>query len=222
MSEIATASAVTQEIDVWIVEDNVFFRDTVFELLESQPGVRCTFATGLCENAIAHLGRGHVPQVLLMDLGLPGMSGVEGIARVKAISPSTQIVVLTVHEDDEKVFEALCAGASGYLLKPGSTTEITEAVTAAVRGGSPMNAYIAGKVLKMFTTMARPRVDYGLTDREREILQVLVQDRTQKQIAEMLSLSPHTVDTHIRNIYAKLHVHSRGGAVAKALQERIL
>ena len=210
------------DLHVWIVEDNAFFRDTVLELFQDREGMRCSLAVGSCEEALAALDRGEVPQVVLMDLGLPGIDGIEGIRRIKAISPASQIVVLSVHEDDDKVFDALCAGASGYLLKPATGGRIVEAVETAMRGGAPMNAFIARKVLSLFTKFARPRADYGLTDREREILQLLVDDRKQKQIAHALSLSPHTVDTHLRNIYAKLHVHSRTAAVAKALGERLI
>lgn len=210
------------ETHVWIVEDNVFLRDTVVELIEARPGMRCTLAAGSCEEALDRLAEGEVPQVVLMDLGLPGMGGLEGIGRIKAVSPASQIVVLTVHEDNDKVFEALCAGACGYLLKPATGDKITDAIRTALEGGAPMNAFIARKVLTMFTHYARPKADYGLTGREREILQLLVEEHTQKAIAAALFISPHTVDTHLRNIYAKLHVHSRSGAVAKAIQERLL
>jgi DNA-binding NarL/FixJ family response regulator len=210
------------QIHVWIIEDNVLFRDTLCELIARQPGMQCALAAGSCEEALAVLKRGQVPQVVLMDLELPGMSGIEGIGHVHAISPSTPIVVLTVYEDDDKVFDALCAGALGYLLKPASSEKIIDAVETALRGGSPMNAFIARKVLSMFTHRARPRGDYGLSAREREILQLLVEAHPQKQIARTLGLSPHTVDTHLRNIYSKLHVHSCSAAVAKALQERLI
>lgn len=211
-----------REIHVWVVEDNPLFRETVRELFARRPDMPCTLAVGSCEEALAALRRGHVPHVVLMDLGLPGMSGIDGIARIRAISPMSQVVVLTVHEEDDQVFEALCAGASGYLLKPASGEQIVVAVETALRGGAPMNAFVARKVLGMFTRFARPPVDHGLTARELEILQLLVEAHTQKQIARTLDLSPHTVDTHLRNIYAKLHVHSRSGAVAKATRERLV
>lgn len=207
---------------VWIVEDNTNLRETVREIVDAHSDMRCELAAGSCEEALEHLQSGRVPQVVLMDLGLPGISGVEGIGRIRSVSPSTQIVVLTVHEDDDKVFEALCAGACGYLLKPASGQKIVGAIETAWQGGAPMNAFIARKVLRMFTQYSRPKVDYGLTDREGEILQHLVEGSSQKSIAEQLFLSPHTVDTHLRNIYAKLHVHSRTAAVAKALKERLL
>lgn len=214
--------ATRAEIDVWIVEDNDNLRETVVELLELQHGLCCTLAVGSGEEAEAALDRGDVPQVVLMDLGLPGMSGIEGIRRIRAVSPSSQVIVLTVQETDDAVFEALCAGASGYLLKPASGERIVEAIRTALGGGAPMNAFIARKVLTMFGRVARPRGDYSLTRRERELLQLLCEEKTQKEIADALFVSPHTVDTHLRNIYGKLHVHSRTGAVAKALREGLI
>jgi DNA-binding NarL/FixJ family response regulator len=213
---------VNGEAQIWVVEDNAYLRETVRELFDQRPGVRCSLAASSCEEALAALRRGHVPNVVFMDLGLPGMSGVEGIAHMKALSPMTQIVVLTVHDDSDAIFEAICAGASGYLLKPASGDEIVAAVDTVMRGGAPINAFIARKVLGTFPRSAQPRVAHGLTDRELEILQLVVAEQTQKQIANALGLSPHTVDTHLRNIYAKLHVHSRSGAVARALKDGLV
>ena len=215
-------SMTATEIDVWIVEDNTFLRDTLRELFDQQVGIRCGLAAASCETALDAMASGSVPDVVLMDLGLPGMSGIEGIARINALSPTSRVVVLTVHDDDDKVFEALCAGAVGYLLKPASDEQIVAAVDTAVSGGSPMNAFIARRVLGMFTRVVRPKADHGLTAREAEILQLVVAEQSQKQIAGQLGLSPHTVDTHLRNIYAKLQVHSRSGAVAKALSDRLI
>ena len=132
------------------------------------------------------------------------------------------MIVLTVREDDDEVFEALCSGACGYLLKPASGGRIIDAIETALEGGAPMSPFIARKVLRLFRHHVRPKADYGLTSREREILQLLVDEHTQKGIAEQLFISPHTVDTHLRNIYAKLQVHSRSGAIVKALRERLL
>lgn len=210
------------EIDVWIVEDNQHLRETIADVLDRQPGIRCGLAAGSGEEALAALDRGEVPQVVLMDLGLPGMSGTEGIRRIRTISPATTIVVLTVREADEDVFEALCGGASGYLLKPASGERIIEAIRTARGGGAPMNAFIARKVLERFARIARPASDYSLTARERQLLQLLCEESTQKEIADALFVSPHTVDTHLRNIYGKLHVHSRTGAVAKAIREGLI
>jgi len=207
---------------VWIVEDNAFLRETLAEVLDAQGWARCTLAVETCEEALEALGRGDVPEVVLMDLGLPGMDGLEGIARIKAASPASHVIVVTVHEDREKIFEALCAGASGYLLKPAASSEVADAIRTTLDGGSPINAFIARKVLSLFGEFAVPRADYCLTAREREILELLTNGRSQKRIAAELGLSPHTVDTHLRNIYAKLQVHSRTAAVAKALRERLL
>jgi len=209
-------------IGVWVVEDNEYLRETVVELVDGQAEMCCTLAADSSEVALESLERDPIPQVVLMDLGLPGMGGVAGIRQIKSRSPTTHIVVLTVHEDDDNVFEALCSGACGYLLKPASTDRIIEAIHLALSGGAPMSAFIARKVLRLFRHHVRPRADYGLTDREREILHLLVEDHTQKEISEKLFISPHTVDTHLRNIYAKLQVHSRSGAIVKALRERLL
>jgi DNA-binding NarL/FixJ family response regulator len=160
-----------------------------------------------------------------MDIGLPGIDGIEGTRRIKALSPTTRIIMLTVHEESREIFEAICAGASGYLLKPSSANDISDAVHDALQGAAPINAFIAGKMLEMFARLAEPRSaaeDYGLTAREREILQLLVEGLTVGQIAERLGISFHTVDSHTRNIYAKLHVHTRTSAVAKTLKEHLI
>lgn len=209
-------------VSVGIVEDDLLFRTTVAKLLEAEADTTCSLSVESCEEAIAAMEQSTTPQVMLMDISLPGMSGIEGIRRVKALSPTTEIVMLTVHEDNDLIFEAICAGATGYLLKPSSRERIVGAVLAARSGGAPINPHIAGKVLEMFSQLAVPRGDYGLTNREQEVLQHLVGQETKKEIAEALYLSHHTIDMHIRNIYAKLQVHSRSGAVAKAVQERLV
>ena len=209
-------------LTIWIVEDNDLLRESIAHVINQTPGLCCPLDVATCEEALAALDDGAVPEVILLDIGLPGMSGIDGIAPIHARSPSTQVLMLTVHEDRDNVFEALCAGASGYLLKPASPARIVEAIEDIRRGGSPMSAQIARKVLDMFTRLAVPQKDYGLSQREREVLHLLVDGLTQKRIAEHLFLSEHTINTHIRNIYAKLHVHSRSGAVAKALRERLI
>ena len=160
-----------------------------------------------------------------MDLGLPGLSGIEGVRHLRVRSPGSKVVILTIHEDDQKVFDAICAGAVGYLLKPSPPERIVEAIREVERGASPINASIARKVLDAFARggMA-PSVtpDYGLTPRETEILELLVEGLTMKAIADRLGVSYHTIDNHLRNIYCKLHVSSRTRAVAKAVQERLV
>jgi len=209
-------------LDVWVIEDNDEMRETLVEVIDSDPEMMCSLSFVKCEDAITALQKESPPQVMLMDIGLPGMSGIEGVRRVRAISPATQILMLTIYEDDANVFESLCAGAAGYLLKGGSTDKIIAAIKEARQGGAPMNAQIAKKVLAMFTKIVSPQADYSLTEREKEILNLLVSGKPQKQIAEKLFLSPLTIATHIKNIYAKLQVHSRSEAVAKALRERLI
>lgn len=210
---------------VWLVEDNSLLRRTVAEVLARTQGLSCPLAVSSCEEALAAIDEGQVPDVVLMDIGLPGMSGIEGARRMRTLVPTARILMLTVHEEDEKVFAAVCAGASGYLLKPSSPERIVEALLEVGRGAAPMNAYIAKKVLDMFARLA-PVVPapepYHLTPREHEILQLVVEGLTMREIAARLQVSYHTVDSHLRHIYEKLHVRSKSAAVAKAVREQLL
>ncbi len=210
------------KIDVWLVEDNESFRSSIVELINETDSMKCGRAVSSCEEAISFLERDEVPEVVLMDIGLPGMSGVEGVSRVKSLSPSTDVMMLTVYDDDENVFRAICAGASGYLLKNAPSEAILGAIREVLNGGAPMNAAIARRVLEMFAKFSAPKAEYGLTPREKEILQLLVGGFAMKQIAAKLFVSYYTIDTHLKNIYTKLQVHSRSGAVAKALKENLL
>ena len=208
---------------VWVIEDSARYRDTLGALIERSERLRCTRVFGDCESALALLDDGQeLPRLILMDLGLPGMNGIDGIRHVRQRSPSVPVVMLTVHQSNDRIFEAICAGASGYMLKSATFEEILQGLENVLDGGAAINSQIARRVLDMFSHMATPQADYGLSDRERQILQLLVDGRTKTQIAEQIFLSPHTIDTHIRNIYAKLHVNNRSGAVAKALRERLL
>jgi DNA-binding NarL/FixJ family response regulator len=143
------------------------------------------------------------------------MDGIEGTRQVRSVAPSIRVIMLTAFDDNDKIFQAICAGASGYLLKSASPDNIVASLNDIVTGGAPINAHIARKVLGMFADMAAPGGDY-------RILQMLVLGNPKKQIAYDLGVSFHTVDSHLRNIYSKLQVHSRTGAVAKALKERLL
>lgn len=210
---------------VWLVEDNDLYRRSLADLLSAAGDLACPLSVGSCEEALAALDAGEVPDLVFMDIGLPGMSGIEGTRRIRSLSPASRVVMLTVHEEDDKVFEAICAGASGYLLKSASADRIVEAVRQVVRGAAPINGQIATKMLRLFSGLAprEPTPDeHGLSPREREILQHLVDGMTMKQIAGRLGVSYHTVTTHVRNIYEKLHVHSRGGAVSKAIREGLV
>lgn len=210
------------EITIWLVEDNDRFRISIRDLINETDGMTCVLSIPTCEDALTHLESDAAPDIILMDIGLPGLDGIEGTKRVKSVAPSIQVIMLTVFDDNEKIFQALCAGASGYLLKSAPPDDIVRSLKEILKGGAPINAQIARKVLDMFTNIAAPKGEYGITAAEKEILHLLVEGEPKKQIADHLGVSFHTVDSHLRNIYAKLQVHSRSGAVAKALKERLL
>lgn len=207
---------------LWLIEDNEVFRRTVSRILERVPDITPVEGFGSCEDALRRLELGERPDTVLIDVGLPGIDGIQGIGLIKEAVPAVQILVLTVFEDDEKIFRAVCAGASGYLLKSASMLEITEAVAEVRRGGSPMTPRVARRVLDMFSKLAPARNDYSLGPREREVLELYVKGLTNKEIANKLSLSVHTIDSYNKSLYEKLHVNTRSGAVAKALKERLV
>lgn len=211
-----------QDVTIWLVEDNKHFRDTIFELINQSDGMRCPRSFASCEEALEALESDPPPEVILLDIGLPGMSGVEGVSRFKAVSPSTHIIILTVYDDNENVFNALCAGASGYLLKDAPPQQTVDAIEDVLAGGAPMNMHIARKVLDMFVGSVPQKKEYGLTEREKQILKLMVEGLTKKKIADKLFLSYHTVNTHLKNIYSKLQVNTRSGAVSKVFKERLL
>jgi DNA-binding NarL/FixJ family response regulator len=207
---------------LWIVEDHAAFRRTLVRVLNAEPDLQCPRDFDSCEKLLAALAKPEVPDLILLDVGLPGMSGLEGIRLIKERAPKALVVILTVFEDDDKVFQAICAGAAGYLLKTSSGADITQAVRDALAGGSPMNPRIARRVLEMFSKFAPKQNDYGLSEREKEILQLMTTGLIKKEIADRLTLSVHTVDTYLRRIYEKLAVNTRTGAVAKALKEGLV
>jgi DNA-binding NarL/FixJ family response regulator len=209
-------------IEVWLIEDNEAYRNTIAKVVRRLEGVRCPRTFAACEEALEEMAIAVVPKVILLDIGLPGMSGLEGIRRLKDLAPEARIIMLTAFDDHDRIFRAICAGASGYLLKTAPVARVTEAIRDVLAGGAPMSPQIASAVLKMFAHLAAPQPnEYHLSPREKETLERMVQGITMKEIADKLGVSYHTVDTYIRNIYAKLHVQSRSGAVAKALKERL-
>jgi DNA-binding NarL/FixJ family response regulator len=207
---------------IWVVEDDERFGNQLAHLINLSDVFECQRVLTNCEDALARLEEDVPPDVILMDIGLPGMSGIEGIGRVKAIAPSIQVVMLTVFEDADNIIRAIGAGASGYLHKGSSLDVIVDSLKSIVDGGAPINPQIARKVLDMFARVAAPPTDYGLTAREKEVLTLLVDGHIKKQIAEKLFVSFNTVDKHVRNIYNKLQVQTRSGVVAKVLKERLL
>lgn len=222
MTGITETNQSQEDVTVWVVEDRQDYRETIAGLVNSRHGLNCPRTYESCEEMLSALNSEFAPDVILMDIGLPGISGIEGVTHLKKVSPATHVIMLTIHEDNDRIFQAICAGASGYLLKMSPTAKIFEAIEEVSRGGAAMNSQIARRVLNMFTQLHAPRWDYELTDREKEILEHLVDGETKNQMAEALFLSVHTIDTHIRNIYAKLHVNSRTDAVRKAIQERLI
>ena len=208
---------------VWIVEDHPDLRTTLQEALEvSACGHVEAFAS--CEASLKEFQTPDTPRpdVIILDIGLPGMSGLEGLSKYKDLSPATDIVMFTVFDDRQPVFEAICAGASGYLLKSEPLERIVAAVQEVTAGGAPMTPEIARSVLNRFSQLAPSKTDSDLSDREREVLTLLADGLTKKEIAVRLDLSLHTVDNYVRRIYAKLHVNTVGGAVAKALREGLV
>jgi DNA-binding NarL/FixJ family response regulator len=207
---------------VWIVEDNPAYRRALARELNATPGLVCTAAFATAEEAIAAGTAGPVPEILLLDIGLPGMSGLDAIPKFRAAAPATRVVVLTVFEDDQKIASAVRAGASGYLLKLAPVDEITARIREVRAGGATLDAKVTERVLGMLAAPGVPAAaDYGLTDRERAVLARLVRGLSKKQVAADLGVSEHTVHTHIRSVYDKLGVHTRSQAVAKAVRENL-
>lgn len=212
-----------EKTDILLIEDHDIFRKTLSRVINSHERIVCEDAFGSAEEALTAIERdGLAPEIVLLDIGLPGMNGVQCIPHLKKLCPDARIIILTIHDDDDNIFKAVCAGASGYLLKDAPPEDIIDSIELVLQGGAAMNTHIARRVLNLFQEMATPPGDYDLTNREQEILRLLVDGLSKKQIAAKIHLSQHTVDSHIRNIYGKLEVHTRSGAVAKALKERLL
>jgi DNA-binding NarL/FixJ family response regulator len=204
-------------IRVAIVEDDDDIRESLGLLIDGTEGFACSDTYGDCRTAIEGI-EADVPDVVLMDIGLPGMSGIEGIRRIKEHHPDLDIVVLTVHENDEIVFEALCAGACGYLVKETPTDRILDAIREVREGGSPMSTQIA----RMVTSSFQKKSEHALTAREMDVLALLCKGKSYKMIGESLFISEETVRRHLKNIYKKLEVHSKSEAVAKALRQKMI
>ena len=214
-----TASTPT---NLWLIEDNATFRLSVARGLERTGRFICSGSFSSAEEALAIKPDGHFPEAVLVDVGLPGMDGLEAIQLLRQKFPQAGLIVLTVFENEEKIIRAICAGAQGYLLKTAPISEVAAAIEDVLAGGSPMNSRIARRVLEVFSRLVPQQKDYGLTSREKEILQQMVQGHIKKEIAVQVGISIHTVNTHMRNIYDKLQVNTVNGAVAKALKERLV
>jgi DNA-binding NarL/FixJ family response regulator len=212
----------TSTIKVAIIEDHREYRQYLAALVGGSEGFRCAGSFGSVEEAIKKIPL-DVPDIVLTDIGLPGMSGIEGIRILKEKYPNILILVETIHEDDERIFDALCAGASGYLLKKTQPLRIIEGLKDAISGGSPMSPEIARRVIRIFQEIRPPeRVDYNLTPHEIRLLRLLVEGHNYKTAAAELRVTASTINFHLQKIYEKLQVHSKTEAVAKALRHRLI
>ena len=211
------------EIKVAIFEDNNNMREGLFQLINGSSGFTCTGAFPNCDDLVKRIKSAN-PDVIVMDIEMPGISGIEGVKQAKENFPEIKILMETIFEDDEKIFDSICAGAEGYILKNTAPTEILGAIKEIYEGGSPMTPTIANRVLKMVKKQraSDSKNVFNLTDREKEILSCLVEGMSYKLIADECTISIDTVNVHIKNIYKKLQVHSKSEAVAKAIKRNIV
>lgn len=210
-------------IKVVITEDNDIIREGLALLMNASDGMECIACFTNCEDMLKELPNLE-PDLFLQDIGLPGMNGIEGVRNILKTKPDATILMLTVYEDEEKVFEALKAGATGYLLKKTQPAQLIEAIKEAHNGGSPMSSSIARKVVSFFQQIPALKAnnDHGLSEREKEILSSLSEGNSYKIIADKLFISIDTVRSHIRKIYQKMHVHNQSEAVAKAFKDGLI
>jgi len=217
-----SAEASAKTLRVVLIEDLREVRESLAVLISGTAGYKCVAAYGMMETALAHI-EADDPDIILTDLGLPGMSGVEGIERLRRVFPDTPILALTVFDNDQQIFNALCNGANGYLLKNTPPARLLEALQEAAAGGSPMSPQVASRVVRLFREFRPPQqAIYHLTPQETELLKLLIEGHHKKTAARELGISFHTVSFHLSNIYQKLQVHSKTQAVAKALREKLV
>jgi len=216
------ASPAPSAIKVAIIEDHHQFRECLEFLLNNTEGYRCVGSFRSMEEALEKI-KFELPDVALVDIGLPGMSGVEGVRILKERYPALLMLMNTVYDDDERIFEALCAGASGYLLKKTPPARLLESLTEAMAGGAPMSPEVARRVLAIFREIRPPEhADYHLTPHELRLLKLLVEGHSYKTAAAKVGVSAKTISFHLQKIYEKLQVHSKTEAVAKALRHRLV
>jgi DNA-binding NarL/FixJ family response regulator len=222
MSESTDSNIALPLIKVAIIEDRREIREGLATLLQFTEGFRCVGRFHSMEDALAKIGA-NIPDVALVDIGLPGMSGIEGIPILKERFPHLLPLALTVYDDDERIFRALCAGACGYLLKKTPPAKLLDSLKEVVAGGAPMSPQVARRVVALFRKFSPPPdVDYQLTAHEARLLRLLVDGHNYKTAAAKLNVSVNTVSFHMRHIYDKLQVHSKSEAVAKALRQGIV
>jgi len=208
-------------INVAIVEDDPFIRKSLQEFIDEQEDMQCSAANESVEAFMYRIDSGNMPDVILMDIGLPGMSGISGIKLIKEKFPEINILMLTIYNDSHKIFQSLCAGASGYLLKNTPFKEIKDAIKTVIGGGACMSPQIARKVIEFFRTGNKKEKASTITLKEKQIVMGLVDGLSYKMIADKENISIETVRSHIKNIYKKLHVHNKAGVIRKSLQGEI-
>jgi DNA-binding NarL/FixJ family response regulator len=215
----------TPRLNVVIIEDQRDVREGLAVLIHGTPGFRCTRSYRTMEEALRALGTttDDPPDVILTDIGLPGMSGIDGIAALRTKFAELPILALTVYDTDDKVFNALCAGASGYLLKNTPPARLLESLQEVAGGGAPMSPEVARRVVRLFREFRPAReATYNLTAQENQLLKLLADGHHKKTAAHAMGISVNTVSFHLKHIYEKLQVHSKTEAVAKALRERLV
>jgi DNA-binding NarL/FixJ family response regulator len=216
-----------KRVHIWLVEDNEMFASGVRRVIDNFDGMHCSGSFNSVEQAFAALAAGDPPDVILLDVQLPGMDGITALATLKQQAPLARIVILTVFDDADKIFRAVCAGASGYILKSSGIDQIGEAIRQVIEGGAPMTPGVARKVLDAVAKRhgggsSQGGDDYDVTPRQREILRLMADGLVKKEIAEALNISVTTVSTHMQRLYETLHVTTNTGAVAKALREKLI
>lgn len=209
--------------NVWIVEDDIMFKESLEDLMNVYHDFNLIHSVDSVEKAIQVFGVKDRPDIILQDIGLPGLSGIEAISIYKKLYPDVCIIIITIFDDDERVFEAIKAGADGYLLKRTPGTEIINGMKQVLKGGASISPPIAKKMMQMLANPSKEnKKEKILTERETIILKYLIDGLTINAIADKLTISRHTVDTHTKNIYKKLHVHNRSSLVSTAVKKGLI
>ena len=209
-------------IKVAIIEDQRDIRECLTFLINGTEGFACTGSYRSMEEALDRISH-NLPDIVLSDIGLPGMNGIEGVRILKERHPDLLILMSTIYDDEERVFDAICSGACGYLLKKTPPAKLLESIREAVAGGAPMTPEVARRVINLFREIRPPeRANYDLTPHETRLLKLFVEGHNYKTAAAEIGVSINTINFHVRNIYSKLQVHSRSEAVAKALRDRLV
>jgi len=217
-----TSLPISGPVGVAIIEDHREFREYLTKLINRTEGLKCTGSFRSVEDALPRIAE-ELPDVVLIDIGLPGMSGIEGIGVLKERHPTILLLTLTVYDDDERIFDALCAGASGYLLKKTQPARLVESVKEAAQGGAPMSPEVARRVIRLFRQIRPPeRAEHNLTPHEVRVLKLLAEGHNYRTAASRLGVASTTINFHLQNIYQKLQVHSKTEAAAKALRSRLI